>query len=108
MRGPSQRLFNSLTKDNLWFYVLSLLSKKQIYPYEMRKEINKSFGFEPGNVTAYLVLGRLELADYVKSGKKLRVGGPDRKYYKITEKGKQELKTGKLFLRKFIKEKMIK
>jgi len=104
MRKPSQRLSDSLTKDNLWLYILSLLSKKQMYPYEIRKEIKKVFDFEPGNVTAYFVLHRLENSGYAKSGKKIRKGGPDRKYYKITEKGRQELKKGKAFLRKFIKE----
>lgn len=104
MRKPSERLSDSITKDNLWFYILSLLSKKELYPYEIKKQIKKSFDFEPGNVTAYLVFHRLENSGYVKSGKKIKQGGPERKYYKITEKGRQELKKGKTILRKVIKE----
>ena len=104
MRKPSERLSDSITKDNLWFYILSLLSKREMYPYEIKKQIKKSFKFEPGNVTAYLVLHRLENSGYVKSGKKIKHGGPERKYYKITEKGRQELKKGKTILRKVIKE----
>ncbi len=104
---PSQRLLNSVTKDNLWFYILTLLSKREMYPYEIRKEIKKTFGFEPGSVTAYFVLYRLERAGYVKSGKKIKKGGPERKYYKITKKGKIELKKGKKILREILRKKMI-
>ncbi|NIO44627.1 MAG: PadR family transcriptional regulator [Candidatus Aenigmarchaeota archaeon] len=107
MVKPSQRLLDSVTKNNLWFYILSLLSKKDMYPYEIRDKIKKIFGFEPGNVTAYFVLYRLEKSGYVKSGKTLKKGGPERKYYKITEKGKNELKKGKEILRKTIEKRMI-
>lgn len=107
MTTPSQRLIDSITKNNLWLYILSLLSKKDMYPYEIRKEIKKVFGFEPGNVTAYFVLYRLEKAGYVKSGKILKKVGPERKYYKITKQGKEELKQGKDILKKIILEKMI-
>ena len=107
MSLPSERLLDSVTKNNLWIYILSLLSKKEMYPYEIRKEIKKVFGFEPGNVTAYFVLYRLEKSGHVKSGKIIKEGGPERKYYKITEKGKEELKKGKEILRKIIEEKMI-
>ena len=103
MRKPSERLSDSMTKDNLWLYILILLSKKEMYPYELRKEIKKKFNFESGNVTAYFVLHRLEDSGYVKSGKKIKQGGPERKYYKITKKGKDELRKGKLILKKFAK-----
>ena len=101
MREPSERLSDSITKDNLWLYILILLSKKEMYPYEIKKEIKKSFGFEPGNVTAYFVLHRLENSGYVKSGKEIKKGGPQRKYYIITQKGREELKKGKEILKKF-------
>jgi DNA-binding PadR family transcriptional regulator len=107
MSTPSQRLIDSVTKNNLWIYILSLLSKKEMYPYEIRKEIKKVFGFEPGTVTAYFVLYRLEKSGFVKSGKILKECGPERKYYKITDRGKEELKKGKNILKKIIEEKMI-
>ena len=104
---PSERLLDSVTKNNLWFYILSLLLKRELYPYEIRKEIKDVFGFEPGNVTAYFVLYRLEKEGYVKSGKTLKKGGPERKYYKITEKGKEELKKGREILKSVMEQKMI-
>jgi PadR family transcriptional regulator PadR len=107
MSTPSDRLLDSVTKNNLWLYILSLLLKKEMYPYEIRKEIKKAFGFEPGNVTAYFVLYRLEKSGYVKTGKTLKEGGPERSYYKITDKGKEELKKGKEILRKITEGKMI-
>jgi len=103
MRKPSERLSDSITKDNLWLYILILLSKKEMYPYELRKEIKKKFNFEPGNVTAYFVLHRLEDSGYVKSRKKMKKNDPERKYFKNTKKGKDELKKGKLILKKFAK-----
>jgi DNA-binding PadR family transcriptional regulator len=103
MSMPSDRLLDSITKDNLWFYILSLLMKKKMYPYEIRREINKEFGFNPGFVTAYVVLYKLEKDGYVKSGEKMKMGGPERKYYKITSNGKEELKRGKIIFRKILK-----
>jgi PadR family transcriptional regulator PadR len=103
MVKPSDRLLNSVTKDNLWFYILSLLSKKDMYPYEIRKEVNKIFGFKPGVVTAYYVLYKLENDGFVKSGKKIKLIGPERKYYKITKKGRTELKNGKKLFFKILK-----
>jgi len=104
MREPSNRLLDSITKDNLWFYILSLLMKKDMYPYEIRNKINKEFGFNPGIVTAYVVLYKLEKYGYVKSGEKMKMGGPERKYYKITQRGKEELKKGKNLFKKLLNE----
>ncbi len=92
MRSPFERFQKSITKDNLWIYVLTLLKKGEMYPYEIRREVKERFGFMPGNVTAYIVLKKLEAGGYVKKSKTERVGGPVRGYYRITEKGGKELK----------------
>lgn len=107
MKEPSIRLLDSITKDNLWIYILSLLMKKEMYPYEIRREITKAFGFNPGLVTAYVVLYKLEKDGYVKSGEKMKISGPERKYYKITPKGKDELKKGKIIFKKLLNNKLI-
>lgn len=101
MRTPLQRLRDSITKDNLWLYILSLLSERDMYPYEIGKEIEKNFEFKPGSVTAYLVLRKLERDNYVRLSEKLAKGGPERKYYKITEKGLNELEKGKMEIKKW-------
>jgi DNA-binding PadR family transcriptional regulator len=98
MRTPSERLRRSMTSDNLWLYILTLLKNKEMYPYEIREKIRDRFGFLPGNVTAYIVLEKLKAGGYVKIGRKEKIGGPERAYYKITQKGKTELgKAGKIF-----------
>jgi len=107
MKEPSTRLLDSLTKDNLWIYILYLLVKKEMYPYEIRREITKVFGFNPGTVTAYVVLYKLEKDGYVRYGETKKISGPERKYYKITIKGRNELKNGKRIFRDMLKNKMI-
>ena len=92
MVKPSERLEKSITKDNLWLYILTLLKKKNLYPYEIKSSIEKSFGFSQGNVTAYIVLKKLKSGGYVKIIKKDQDRGPQRTHYKITEKGLSELK----------------
>ncbi|MBU0530487.1 MAG: PadR family transcriptional regulator [Candidatus Aenigmatarchaeota archaeon] len=92
MTTPSQRFEKSLTRDNLWIYILTLLKKREMYPYEIRDNIKKSFGFSPGNMTAYIVLRKLRSGGYVKVIKKDQGRGPERTFYKITTKGAAELK----------------
>jgi PadR family transcriptional regulator, regulatory protein PadR len=92
MRAPSERFEASLTKDNLWIYILTLLRKKELYAYEINEKIRKEFGFSPGNVTAYIVIQRLKSGGYIKSSRKGKEGGPVRHYYTITRKGDEELK----------------
>jgi DNA-binding PadR family transcriptional regulator len=95
MASPSQRFEKSITKDNLWIYILTLLKKKELYPYEVRKAIKEQFGFFPGNVTAYIVLKKLKTGGYVKVIKKDQAKGPERTFYAITDKGLSELKKAK-------------
>jgi PadR family transcriptional regulator PadR len=92
MTTPSERFGKSLTKDNLWIYILTLLREGEMYPYEIRSSIEGRFGFSPGNVTAYIVLKKLKAGGFVKVVKRGKSGGPERTYYAITEKGADELK----------------
>ena len=91
MRNPSERFKESLTSDNLWIYILLLLKKKDLYPYEIRGEVEGNFGFKPGNMTAYIILKRLSSQNFIKTSKKVKEKGPEKTYYSITEKGKKEL-----------------
>jgi PadR family transcriptional regulator, regulatory protein PadR len=90
-RTPSQRFEASITKDNLWVYILKLLKKKELYAYEINQKIKDDFGFSPGNVTAYIVLRRLSADGFVRAAGTGKEGGPSRHYYTITEKGSEEL-----------------
>ena len=89
---PIERLKKSNTKENLWLYILFLLKKREVYGWEIPKIIEKNFNFKPGRITPYRVLYRLESDSFVKSKMKER-----RRIYKITEKGKRELKRAKRF-----------
>jgi len=80
-----------MTKDNLWIYVLKLLEKRDLYPYEVREEVKKQFGFSPGNMTAYIVLKKLRAEGFVKKTGSTNGKGPKRTYFTITAKGREEL-----------------
>jgi len=82
----------------LWIFVFKILKEKDEYAYEIRKSIEKKFGFLAGNVTSYKVLYLLEKNGYVKSYMKGR-----RNYYKLTEKGLTQLKKARDFLKKVYK-----
>ena len=94
-----KRLRRQMTKQVLWLYLLSLLrSEGEKYGYELRSAIQERFGFEPATVTAYVVLYKLEREKLVTStSRKSPRGRPDRKYYKITERGENTLKIAEQF-----------
>lgn len=73
--------------------VLSLLSEKDRYGYDIIKELevrsDNTFSFKEG--TLYPVLHKLENKGYVKSYLSKGDTGKERKYYKITKNGKKQL-----------------
>lgn len=95
---PLERLKNLNTKDNLWIYILALLKKKQVHGWKLQALIEEEFGFKPGKITPYRVLYRLEKAGLVESEKKEK-----RRNYKITRKGREELKKAKGFYQNILK-----
>ena len=88
------RLRKSLTKGNLWLYVLSKLRRGKLYAYGLRKEMEKEFGWSHGLITSYVVLYKLESEGLISSAFEGR-----RKYYRITKKGAAEIKKAKAYLR---------
>jgi len=89
---PTERLQKLNTIENLWLYILSLLTKREIYAWEIPSLIENKFNFKPGRITPYRVLYRLEKQGFVKSKMEKR-----RRVYQITEKGKRELGFAKKF-----------
>ena len=73
--------------------LLSLLAEKDCYGYEIIKEISERsqnvFQFKEG--TLYPVLHRMENNGLVKSYRSKTENGKERKYYRITGKGKEQL-----------------
>ena len=95
----SDRLRDKVQKENLWLFILVLLSQKERYGFELRKLINERFGFWSGSVTAYRVLYALERANLVRAESKER-----RRYYTITSQGRAELDEAKSFLQGILKD----
>ena len=75
--------------------LLSLLSEKDCYGYEIIKELKERsedvFQFKEG--TLYPVLHKMEADGYVKSYRKEADNGKTRTYYKITGTGSEQLTT---------------
>jgi DNA-binding PadR family transcriptional regulator len=96
---PIERLKKSNTTDNLWLYILAILDKQPLYGWKIPALIEKSFGFRPGKITPYRVFYRLEADGFVKSEMNAR-----RRIYKITAKGKLELKKAKDFYKNILNQ----
>ena len=83
-----------LLKGSTVILVLSLLDHEPMYGYQMIKEIEKKssgvFNFKEG--TLYPILHSLEADDMIESYWWGKEGSRQRKYYQITNKGKQGLK----------------
>lgn len=93
-----KRLEKLNTKDCLWIYILGILKNDPMHAYVIRKEIEKKYGFRPGNVTAYRVLYRLtgmKLVNKTKEGRRV--------VYSITPKGRFDLKKAINFYKHLIK-----
>jgi PadR family transcriptional regulator, regulatory protein PadR len=87
------RIRTELMKGNLPLLVLSLLSKEDMYGYEISKRIsvgsNDLINLKEGSL--YPALHLLEKNDFVTGYWVPQEGKPSRRYYRITPKGQQEL-----------------
>jgi PadR family transcriptional regulator PadR len=70
--------------------VLSLVSQKDRYGYELIEAISKEIEISEG--TVYPILRRLTKDGHFDTYLKESTGGPPRKYYKITSEGKKAAK----------------
>jgi DNA-binding PadR family transcriptional regulator len=86
---PLNRLKKKTSKEILWIYILRLLVERDMYAYELKSELKERFGIEPALITPYVVLYRLENEEYVTS-----TWDKNKKYYRITKKGKTLLDKG--------------
>lgn len=90
-----ERLVRKTTKETLWLYLLSILERGPRYAYQLREEIRHRFGFEVGEVTAYVVMYALKKEGYVTIARtESRKEGLARKYYRITPQGRILLSRG--------------
>lgn len=75
-----------LKKGALELCVLSMLAKKDCYGYELVSEISKNIAISDG--TIYPILRRLNKEGYFESYLQESQEGPPRKYYRLTQLGK--------------------
>jgi PadR family transcriptional regulator len=81
-----RHLEDSLTKGNLWMYVLSALSEGPASPSEVRRKVTAAYGFSPASITFYSVVYRLR-----KQGLVRKVTDDFRAKYVVTGEGRREL-----------------
>ncbi|NHJ40667.1 MAG: helix-turn-helix transcriptional regulator [Asgard group archaeon] len=99
IKKPIDRLKRKTSTDNLWIYILRILQEKEVYGYELRDLIINRFDFKPGKVTSYRVLADLIKFNLVTSFIIDNPDGkPNRKYYRITEKGQKMMQEAKKYM----------
>ncbi len=88
---------SELLKGSTKNLILSALSRKEMYGYEIVKEIRETSEdiITLGEGSMYPALHELEKHGYLDSYWQSQEGTPDRKYYKITRKGRKLLKEAK-------------
>lgn len=79
-----------LRKGVLEICVLTLINGKDMYGYEIVDNISKVMAVKES--TIYPLLRRLTSEGNFETYIQKSEGGPDRKYYKITNQGKENLK----------------
>lgn len=83
---PSQML-----KGTLEGCILQIIRRKEIYGYEISEQL-KGYGLEEiSEGTIYPILLRLEKNESIEAVYKASATGPKRKYFHLTDKGRQEL-----------------
>lgn len=87
-------MFNrELVKGSTSLLLLQLLEERDMYGYELVKELEKRSGneFSVKEGTLYPALHKLEKQEYIECYWQEQEKGPARKYYRITDAGKDML-----------------
>lgn len=87
-------MFNrELVKGSTSLLVLQMLNERDMYGYELVKEMDRrsDHGLQMKEGTLYPALHKLEKQEYIECYWEEQEKGPARKYYRITEAGKEML-----------------
>ena len=91
------KIEKSLLSGSTPLLILSLLKTEDMYGYQMVSELAKrsddTFQLKEG--TLYPLLHTLEKSNLVTSYAKAGPGGRERKYYRLTDEGREQLETKK-------------
>lgn len=83
---PSQML-----KGTLEGCILKIINSEEIYGYEISQKLKEHGFHDISEGTIYPLLLRLERGEFITATFRNSNTGPKRKYFHITEKGKEEL-----------------
>jgi PadR family transcriptional regulator, regulatory protein PadR len=92
-----QKWDSQVRKGILELIILLVLSGKERYGYELIQDLKASTDFDVAEGTIYPLLNRLKNEELIESYWKEMETGIPRKYYTITEKGKDTLEEMKLY-----------
>ena len=95
LRVAYEHLRQSLTRNNLWVYILSALEDGPATPGEIRKKVQSRHGFAPAAITFYSVLYKLRREGLVQ-----RTSEEFRTAYGVTAAGRAELARARELLEK--------
>lgn len=78
-------------------FILLILAQGQSYGYQIRQRLEEEFGYEraaadPGAL--YRLLREMEAAHFIESTWNIAETGPARRYYQLTEGGREQLRLG--------------
>jgi PadR family transcriptional regulator PadR len=73
--------------------LLAIISRKEVYGYEMAQRLAEHGFGEVSEGTIYPLLLRMQREELVTSVQKKSTAGPKRKYYSLTTKGEHELES---------------
>jgi len=82
---------NQTRKGLLELTILNDIHNRRMYGYEIERKFCKSHGLLLSNGTIYNILRRLKKQRLVKTVETKSPDGPKRKYYQLTEAGRQTL-----------------
>jgi DNA-binding PadR family transcriptional regulator len=89
-----EHLRDSVTKGNLWLYILSTLEAGNASPNRVKELVKERFEFTAASITFYSVLYRLRREGLVKKS-----SAQFRSAYEVTQKGREELERARKLLR---------
>lgn len=82
---------SQVKKGTLTFIALNILKNRELYGYEFIEEIKEKTDIEIAEGTFYPLMNRLAKEELVTSKWVQQESGIPRKYYSLTETGKQSL-----------------
>lgn len=84
-------MYSQMLKGIVDGCILSIISKNEVYGYELSKKLEDSGFLTVSEGSIYPILSRLQKDNLIKGVFKSSPHGPRRKYYSLTDEGKVAL-----------------